>query len=368
MKYWLNLYTWNTWQEFLKSGSNTTGFRESRWNSVKKIEPDDYLICYMTGISRYFAVQQVTSAPYKDETPIWNEAIFPCRVDVEVKLALQPIHAVPVKSLRNELSYFQNMKSPHSWTGSFRSSPTEIAKDDALVILQSLENAENNPVKLEFDERKLDRAVPTFETKRGVVSIPDDDNEQPDLETQPNDEVITHEEIQWLLLDLGAKMKMDVWVASNDRNKSFNGFVFSQMQNMRNSLPIQFDAATNRTIELIDVLWMQNNTIVAAFEIEHTTAVYSGLLRMADLITMQPNINIPLYIVAPDDRHEKVQREINRPIFSKALSKPLPEICQYIPYSTLRTKVRQAQEGGFLPYLRADFLDEISESVQIDDI
>jgi hypothetical protein len=29
-----------------------------------------------------------------------------------------------------------------------------------------------------------------------------------------------------------------------------------------------------------------------AFEIEHTTAVYPGLLRMADLLALQPNMDI----------------------------------------------------------------------------
>jgi hypothetical protein len=52
---------------------------------------------------------------------------------------------------------------------------------------------------------------------------------------------------------------------------------------MKAALPLQFDEATNRTIELIDVLWLQGNAIVAAFEIESTTSIYSGLLRMADL-------------------------------------------------------------------------------------
>jgi hypothetical protein len=59
------------------------------------------------------------------------------------------------------------------------------------------------------------------------------------------------------------------------------------------------------------VLWLKGNSIVAAFEVESTTSVYSGLLRMADLITMQPNINIPLYIVAPDERRNKVIQEVN---------------------------------------------------------
>src|SRR5439155_14166374 len=87
----------------------------------------------------------------------------------------------------------------------------------------------------------------------------------------------------------------------------------------RASLPRQFDDATNRTIELIDVLWLKGNAIVAAFEIESTTSIYSGLLRMADLVAMQPNLSIPLYLVAPEERREKVVWEINRPTFARFL-------------------------------------------------
>jgi hypothetical protein len=85
---------------------------------------------------------------------------------------------------------------------------------------------------------------------------------------------------------------------------------------------LQFDEATNRTIELIDVLWLKGNAVVAAFEIESTTSIYSGLLRMSDLIAMQPNLNIPLYLVAPDERRQKVFAEVNRPTFSRLSPAP----------------------------------------------
>ena len=41
-------------------------------------------------------------------------------------------------------------------------------------------------------------------------------------------------------------------------------------------------------IEHIDVLWLRGNRVEAAFEVEHTAAVCSGLLRMSDLITLHP--------------------------------------------------------------------------------
>jgi hypothetical protein len=68
-----------------------------------------------------------------------------------------------------------------------------------------------------------------------------------------------------------------------------------------------------------DVLWVKTDfvaNIVRAFEVEHTTSVISGILRMADLVTILPNISIKLYIVADEQRREKVYSEIRRPAFS----------------------------------------------------
>jgi hypothetical protein len=63
-------------------------------------------------------------------------------------------------------------------------------------------------------------------------------------------------------------MGLDVWVAKNDKNKSYKGQLFSSIKHVKNTLPLQFDEATTRTIQLIDVLWLKGNSIEAAFEIE----------------------------------------------------------------------------------------------------
>jgi len=187
-----------------------------------------------------------------------------------------------------------------------------------------------NPVTRAYDQAKYQRRPKIFESKKmGGVTIPDKETEEiikvPLTETET--EKSTHEEIQWLLLKLGSDLGLEVWVARNDRNRSFGGMAFSDIKNFRTELSRQFDEATNRTIELIDVLWLQGDAIVAAFEVEHTSAIYSGLLRMADLIAMQPNIKINLYLVAPDDRFEKVFSEINRPTFSKLKPPFAPSFC-----------------------------------------
>jgi predicted RNA-binding protein len=76
--YWLDLFTGTTWQEFLDAGGNVSGFRDSRWTTVQRIKTGDYFLCYLTGVSRFIGILEVTSEPYKDETPIWGYDLFPC--------------------------------------------------------------------------------------------------------------------------------------------------------------------------------------------------------------------------------------------------------------------------------------------------
>jgi hypothetical protein len=113
--------------------------------------------------------------------------------------------------------------------------------------------------------------------------------------------------MQFYLLRLGIDMGLDVWVAKNDRTKMWNGQMLGSLPRMVSELPTQFNEATTRTIELIDVLWLKGNSIVAALEVEYATSIYSGLLRMSDLLSLQPNLDINLYLVAPDERRNKVQ-------------------------------------------------------------
>ena len=175
--------------------------------------------------------------------------------------------------------------------------------------------------------------------------------------------VSAHTEIQWLLLKLGGDLGLDVWVAKNDQNREYKGNKFAELPMLRHDLPLSFDNVTRKTVELIDVLWLKTNGIVAAFEVESTTSIYSGLLRMADLIALQPNLNIPLYIVAPDAKRKKVLEEVNRPTFRR-LDPPMSEVTRYIAFSKLRMQIEKA--GTLVKHLKPAFIEEMAESTELD--
>lgn len=70
--YWLDLFTWKTWDQFVKSGANMSGFTEYRRKTVEKFRTGDILLCYLTGISRFIGLLEVTSGVIVDSSPIWG--------------------------------------------------------------------------------------------------------------------------------------------------------------------------------------------------------------------------------------------------------------------------------------------------------
>lgn len=105
--------------------------------------------------------------------------------------------------------------------------------------------------------------------------------------------------------------------------------------------PRNYDDVTLKTIEKIDVLWLRGRSIVRAFEVEHTTSKYFGLLRTADLLALQPNMDIRLHIIAPAAKYEKVAHEIRRPVFSLLERGPLSEFCTFLSYDALHELASQ---------------------------
>jgi hypothetical protein len=128
----------------------------------------------------------------------------------------------------------------------------------------------------------------------------------------PNEEVISdHVRMQWKLLSLGLKAGERVWAPRADQSRINEAFHFASFEE-------SFAAGLNaqvKYVENIDVVWKQEFRIDAAFEVENSTAIYSGLLRFADLTMVAPNTLYPMFIVAPGARRSRVEEQLSRPVF-----------------------------------------------------
>lgn len=123
-----------------------------------------------------------------------------------------------------------------------------------------------------------------------------------------------HTRMQLLLTKLGKALGYDVIVAANDRGKSFQGERFSfHCLCALPDLAVSEEVAS--TIDLIDVLWFEKGTnrVACGFEVEKSTSIYSGLLRLADLALAIPNHALKVFLVAPDEREREVVAQLKRP-------------------------------------------------------
>jgi hypothetical protein len=369
MSYWLDLFTGTTWREFRDAGANVSGFRPRQSHTAKRVQPGHILLCYLTGVMRWVGALEVTGSS-TDTRQIWKEQEFPVRFDVKPLVMLEPEHGVPMQELEGRVKFYSGAKDKGKFQGIVRSSLNAISPKDGELIVSLLRTAERNPIARPVDPKKLARK-PFFkvESKKGtrkqptVVSVPESDEAvaSPPIVQEIGESATTrHSEIQYLLLTLGADLGLDIWVARNDRGRKWNGVALGSLPRMTDELPTQFNEATTRTIELIDVLWLSGNSIVAAFEVECTTSIYSGLLRMSDLMALQPNLDINLYLVAPDERREKVEQELLRPTFGLR-EKPLAKICGFLPFSVLCEKLDGIRKLGLSGSLKPTFLKTTAE-------
>ncbi len=143
-----------------------------------------------------------------------------------------------------------------------------------------------------------------------------------------------HTQVQHMLIKIGLALKYQVFVARNDRHRSCHGEAFSQLT-IEQLPPLEVPSEVRDTISLIDVLWIDPKTskIACAFEVEKSTSIYSGILRMKDLARSIPSDSCHYYLVAPNKRQHEVMAQISRPAFrgdSAELS------LGYLPFDILR--------------------------------
>lgn len=152
------------------------------------------------------------------------------------------------------------------------------------------------------------------------------------LRTEQQASDTTHHEMQGWLRDLGLALGFDVWIASNDRSRAYGSGQLGD-----GCLPslAPDGVQTTESVRLIDVIWLERETkrFAAAFEVEHSTSIHSGIVRMLDLALGSPLGNgCSLFLVAPDGRRDEVAQQLHRPAFMRVAELGI----RYLPYSELR--------------------------------
>lgn len=150
----MNLFTGTSWGEFLQAGGNVTGFKEGRWTTAKRIKVGDYLLCYVTGISRFIGVLEVISEAYEDfDNKIWEFDMLPSRLEVKPLVILEPETAIPFSNIKNNLVMYQQLKNPKAWGNLVKGSPRKLEQKDGEFIVKAILDSKANPNPIDYDKK-----------------------------------------------------------------------------------------------------------------------------------------------------------------------------------------------------------------------
>lgn len=167
-----------------------------------------------------------------------------------------------------------------------------------------------------------------------------------------------HAQIQIALIMIGRQLGYRIWIAQNDKGIIYNDHKLGEMEGIIASLEdmnilASFHDAIRAAL-LIDCIWFRNIRFMpAVLEIEHTTGVKSGLVRMKNFQDSLPPYPTRWVIVAPDEDREKVLKEANLPQF-----KPLKT--KFMAYSAVEELYALCQKRH-IRGITEDFLDSYME-------
>lgn len=142
---------------------------------------------------------------------------------------------------------------------------------------------------------------------------------------------ISHSQAQTLIGYIGNQKGYEIWIPKSDRiSLDWN---YCNPFPMVNFLPKRYENI-EPIIKGIDVIWILKGAseLKALFEVEHSTPVYSGLLRFNDLYLTEPNLKNNFSIVSNSERRSLFSKQVNRPTFKRS---GLSELCSFLEYSDL---------------------------------
>lgn len=151
---------------------------------------------------------------------------------------------------------------------------------------------------------------------------------------------LSHSQVQTLLAGIGHAKGFEVFVPESDIGKL--DWSLTKDFALRRKIPEGFNQVRD-VLREIDVVWVANgrSKIEGLYEVEHSTPVYSGLLRFNDILLADPSVS-RFSIVSNDVRRDLFSRQLFRPTFKKS---GLSELCSFLEYANVFAWHRRLLKG-----------------------
>lgn len=329
-------------------GSNSARFKT--WSQ------GDYLIFVVE--KAIAGVAEVTGEGFQSNEAIWENGVFPHRIPLRFRYAIGPEIRPPIYG-----DIWDAFTSAWGQRYGWGMATQSVLPDEAAqVILEALQMRPNELAQIEanldvyLSQARQWRSYQQIKVAATPKPIVKRQKLGPRRTTSASDSA--HSKAQSELIQLGKATGCAVWVATNDRSRFYEGKELGEgCLKVFPNLGLT-DEARDR-IALIDVIWIRSNMPVYAFEVEMTSTVYSGLLRMSDLVALVPLLNIKLFIIAPEARREKVLRELSRPTFQKI---GLAAYCRFVAVEDLEILLAKVTTLG--GHIQPSVLETISVELE----
>lgn len=124
-----------------------------------------------------------------------------------------------------------------------------------------------------------------------------------------------------ILAEVAKAQGYDIWIGRREQGdplaEAFPGREGELRQYMtRTSLMGLVNAQNIEEVEWIDLLWLEDDRVKAAFEIEATTSMTEGLKRGSNIES-----SVPKYLVIPQERDDQLIRKLRSPLFGEHFQK-----------------------------------------------
>jgi len=301
------------------------------------------------------SLAQVAGKSFRSEERVWDNNVFPYRIPIKFTHAFTKGQRIPLLGeVRDALISAWGHR--YGW-GILNQ---QVLEDPvAERIVKAIQSQPNNLPQIELNleqllqEAKQEREIASMKKKSKIII--EKKEIQPPLEKfATEEEESLHSQAQNALIKLGRITGCSVWIAPNDRNRPFRGKILGD-ECLKQLPNLGLSEEATRRISLIDIIWIKQNAPVCAFEVETTTSVYSGLLRMSDLLSVVPALNVKLYIVAPKERQDRVKAELTRPTFQRI---GLNDFCKFIPTEELNSLLSRVE--GLGGHIQPTIVDKIA--------
>jgi hypothetical protein len=141
---------------------------------------------------------------------------------------------------------------------------------------------------------------------------------------------LSHSQVQTLLAGIGYMKGYEIRVPEADVSKL--DWSLTKKFPVTQDVPPGFDQVRHVLAE-VDCVWIANgrNSVEGLFEVEHSTPVYSGLLRFNDVLLANPKLS-RFTIVSNEGRRALFSKQVFRPTFRKS---GLAELVSFLEYTNV---------------------------------